>query len=55
MRAIVVARALLTAGDQVENERFLEQLFQDCKSQLGKDHSITIDVFFVLFDSYISM
>ena len=40
---------------KVENELFLEELFEDCKTQLGIDHNITIDIFFVLFDSYISM
>ena len=40
---------------QVENERFLEELYEDCKAQLGTDHSVSIDIFFVLFDSYISM
>jgi hypothetical protein len=40
---------------QVKNERFLEELFEDCKTQLGVEHSISIDVFFILFDSYISM
>jgi hypothetical protein len=49
------APAPLTLPKQVENERFLEELFQDCKTQLGVDHVVTIDIFFALFDSYISM
>ena len=55
MRAAAVCERCVTLGVQLENERFLEQLFQDCRSQLGIDHSVTIDVFFVLFDSLISM
>jgi hypothetical protein len=47
-----IARHLDT---KVENERFLEELFEDCETQLGIDNNITIDIFFVLFDSYISM
>ena len=50
-----VPQPRVTISLQIENERFLEQLFRDCKEQLGMDHGITIDVFFVLFDLLISM
>ena len=50
-----VPQPRVTMSLQIENERFLEQLFRDCKEQLGMDHGITIDVFFVLFDLLISM
>lgn len=51
-KAIIAAEVV---DEQVKNEHFLEELFEDCKTQLGVEHSISIDVFFILFDSYISM
>jgi tetratricopeptide (TPR) repeat protein len=44
-----------TAETQNENEKYLEELFEDCCKEFGLENAVTIEVFLRLFDVLIGM